>query len=106
MGYFGGGGAATFSRQAVNLHQGNSILLIQPTGVWYCTFCMQNCHFIYFLLFFVIFCYLLLYSYFIYLFFICECYLAIFLLLFSLFRRSLDAGRRIDEPRSDASSGG
>ena len=50
-----GGWAGKFSRQAVNLHQGNSILLIQPTGVWYCTFCMQNCHFIYFLLFFVIF---------------------------------------------------
>ena len=30
----------------------------------------------------------------------------LFSYFFSLFRRSLDAGRRIDEPRSDASSGG
>ena len=67
-----GGWAGKFSRQAVNLHQGNSILLIQPTGVWYCTFCMQNCHFIYFLLFFCYFfviCYyiVILFIYFFYL---------------------------------------
>ena len=76
---FWGGGVSKFSRQAVNLHQGNSILLIQPTSVWYCTFCMQNCHFIYFfifLLFLLLICY---YFIIIVILFAYECYLVSFL---------------------------